>query len=297
MIKILSTFVIISVLLLTIFSTAIRPELHKQFILTHPDFKISSLSQRPTDLQSVQMFRLGDAPEPIAIENSTPPVMIESEPKIIPSDIKIIPSDFVQTVPAGNNRQIPEQVAQPNSPQQLNNSDKILDQVEKMLNSEITPPVEQPKTEEKKADTKTPKTEEPKKEDNPLTCSICDQLKNPKIRAELIAWNKWRSDLQNRIMELSYVEAPYGTLFYFMFTVDNNRRIKNIRIISTRSNTEDDIKNIRSTIVGLNGDKILDFPKGSNRKSVTFSGGFLISDFEQFSTPSDFKDFEYVQSY
>ncbi len=290
MIKALSTFVIITVLLLTIFSSAIKPGLHKQFILTHPDFKISNLSQRPTDLQSVQMFRLGDAPEPIAIEN-TNPVVVESEPKIIPSDIKIIPSDFVQPVSPGNQ----ERTIQQKPPQELNNSDKVLDQVEKMLNSEITPPVEQPKAEQKKPDTK--KTEDAKKEDKPLTCSICDQLKNPKIRAELIAWNKWRSDLQNKIMELSYVEAPYGTLFYFTFTVDNNRRIKNIRIISTRPNTEEDIKNIRSTIVSLNGDKMLDFPKGTNRKSVTFSGGFLISDYEQLSTPSDFKDFEYVQSY
>ena len=290
MIKALSTFVIITVLLLTIFSTAIRPELHKQFILTHPDFKISSLSQRPTDLQSVPMFRLGDAPEPVVIEN-TNPVVVEPEQKIIPSDIKIIPSDFVQTVSPGK----PERTNPQKAPQELNNSDKILDQVEKMLNTEITPPVEQPKTEQKESDTK--QTENTKNEDNPQTCSICDQLKNPKIRAELIAWNKWRSDLQNKIMELSYVEAPYGTLFYFTFTVDNNRHIKNIRIISTRPNTEDDIKNIRSTIVSLNGDKMLDFPKGTNRKSVTFSGGFLISDYEQFSTPSDFKDFEYVQSY
>lgn len=296
--KILSIFVIIAVLLSTIIASAIRPGVHKQFILTPPDFKISGLSQRPTDLQSVRMFKIGDAPVQIVdLPNVSNSQSVEtSDAPIIPSDVKIIPSDFIQNMPVNNGNSQSNPDSQANSQSQvLDNSDKVLEQVEKMLNTEILPSPEEPVSNNSSSQTRTEKPKVDKNTDSSSGCSICDQLKNPKVRAELIAWNKWRSDLQNTIMEHSDVEAPYGTLFYFTFKVDNNRHISNIRIISTRPNTEEDIKNIRSTIVGLNGDNILTFPKGSNRKSITFSGGFLMSDYEMFSSPSDFKDFEYVQ--
>lgn len=132
--KILSIFVIIAVLLSTIIASTIRPGVHKQFILTPPDFKISGLSQRPTDLQSVRMFKIGDAPVQIVdLPNVSNSQSVEtSDAPIIPSDVKIIPSDFIQNMPVNNGNSQSNPDSQANSQSQvLDNSDKVLEQVEK----------------------------------------------------------------------------------------------------------------------------------------------------------------------
>lgn len=296
----LSIFFIIMLLLLMIFTSVLKPVMHKPFILSTPDFKISSLSQRPTDLQSVKMFKIGDMPVNISAVQ-TPAVSTKTETPIIPSDIKIIPSDFIQQASIDNNGAL-QQTAQ-----SVDNSDKVLEQVEKMLNSEIIP-----QAAELEKDEKTPKNNEDEtpdlkpdtnqqeenvqESDQDLSCPVCNRLNNPKIRSELIAWNIWRSEVQNKIMQTASVEAPYGTMFFFTFKVDNNRRITNIKVISNRPHMERDIKSVESTISDLNGDSILTFPNRSNRKSVNVAGGFLLADHEQLSTPADFKDFEYIQT-
>lgn len=291
--RILTVFVAITILVLTVVFAAVKPEVHKQFILTNPDFKISNLSQKPADLQSVPLFRLGETPVQIS-EVKTPPVAVSTDAPIIPSDVKIIPSDFIQQVPVAGAQ---NQNAQP--AQNVNNSDKVLEQVEKMLNTEVVPKSEnvQENRRVQESSSSDNRRAEVTEDESPATCSICDQLKNPRFRSELIAWNKWRSDLQNTIMDLSSVDAPYGTLFFFSFKVDNNRRISNVKVISTRPNMNTEINSIRSTIITLNGSDLLKFPQGTRRKSVNFSGGFLMSDYEQFSSPEDFRDFEYVQSF
>ena len=127
------------------------------------------------------------------------------------------------------------------------------------------------------------------------TCSICDKLKDPKYREELIAWNSWRSKIQNWIMQHSNVtEADMGTIFYFTFSVDKYRNVKNIKVFCTNRNYVGDIKQVRSTIMSLKGKPILEFPEGSNRERIDFGGGFLIGPYSQFSSPSDFNDVERV---
>ncbi len=289
--RILTVFVAITILVLTVIFATVKPDVHKQFILTNPDFKISNLSQRPADLQSVPLFRLGEAPVQIS-EAPKPPIPVSAETPIIPSDVKIIPSDFIQQVPVAGTQNHSTQPAQ-----NVNNSDKVLEQVEKMLNTDFLPKTESQQEVKKVKDKPTSDANSSEAEEDPSTCSICDQLKNPKLRAELIAWNKWRSDLQNTIMEQSTVDAPYGTFFFFSFKVDSDKRISKVKVISTRPDMDTEINSIRSTIITLNGNDILTFPQGTRRKSVNFSGGFLMSDYEQFSSPDDFKDFEYVQSF
>lgn len=274
MMRALSIFVLIAVLLVTMASAQLRPELHKPYILAPQNFKLEDFGQIPSDLQSIQMFKLGDAPVQVAVQD-VPVAPVESETKIIPSDIKIIPSDFIQQVPAHSSENDSNgQVSEPD------NSDKMLEEVGKMVESAVA---------------QAPKFND-NKEVKGAGCSICDSLSDPKVRSELIAWNKWRSDIQNRIMETSDVEAPYGTLFYFMFNVDNQRRVSKISVISRGEVSNKDVQNIKTAILRLNNDKILQFPKGTNRKTVNCFGGFLMSDVSIYSSPSDYKDFEYVQT-
>lgn len=278
--KILSIFALIAILVMTIFLASVKPVVHKQFILASQDFKLDGLSQRPLDLQSVQMFKIGDAPVKI-VSADTPNVQIQQEAPIIPSDVKIIPSDFIQQVP-------PASDGVERKPQEVDNSDKVLEEVAKMLEP---PKPEKPKPKVDKKD-KSQTAETP----SGTGCSLCDALLNPKVRAEMIAWNKWRSDIQNAVMDGSDIDASYGTIFIFRFNVNSNRRISNISVSSRNGGSESDKRAVRRAILELDGSSLLDFPKGSNRKIVNFTGAFIISDYALYSNPSDFNDFEYVQS-
>ena len=274
MIRALSIFVALTILLLTIFTSATKPVMHKQFILENQNFKMKNLSQRPDDLQSVQLFHIGDSRAKTP-KTDTPIKVVQTEAPIIPSNInEFVPNNFIQKMPTDNQ-------AQNNIPNTIDNSDATLQEVQKMLTPETSP---------------TPKQENANQDKKPSACPICDGLKDAKVRAELIAWNKWRSDIQNQIMENAYVEAPYGTLFFFSFNVDKNKRITNIKVITSNPNAKNDIPHIKSTIISLDGKSLLEFPKGTNRKSVLFTGGFLMSDTEELSSPSDYRDFEYIQT-
>lgn len=274
MIRALSIFVALTILLLTIFTSATKPVMHKQFILENQNFKMKNLSQRPDDTQSIQLFKIGDSPTKI-IHTDTPITIAQTDTTIIPSNInEFVPNNFIQKMPTDNQ-------TQNNIPNTIDNSDATLQEVQKMLTPETSP---------------TPKQENANQDKKPSACPICDELKDAKVRAELIAWNKWRSDIQNQIMENAYVEAPYGTLFFFSFNVDKNKRITNIKVITSNPNAKNDIPHIKSTIISLDGKSLLEFPKGTNRKSVLFTGGFLMSDTEELSSPADYKDYEYIQT-
>ncbi len=276
--KILSILALITILFITIVSAAVKPVVHKQFILAPQDFKINSLGERPIDLQSVQMFKIGEAPVKV-VSADTPIVQVQAEAPIIPSDIKIIPSDFIQQVPPrGSNVE--------RQPQEANNSDKALEGIAKMLDTTLA------------EDSSKPKQEKAQSQEKPSGsgCSLCDALFDPKVRAEMIAWNKWRSDIQNAIMDASEIDANYGAIFLFSFSVDKNRHISNIKVTSRNGGSEADKRAVRRAILSLEGSALLEFPKGSNRKNVSFTGAFLISDYSYYSNPADFHDFEYVQS-
>ena len=285
--KIISIFIIISILIATIISSSVQPKLHKHFLIAPANFNLSSLNDLADDTQSVTLFKIRNV-NPI---NSVFQEQIVSQEEIlVPEDVTIIPSSFIDTVSFNDVKQTvngsemssntrPQEEAV--SPSQ-DNSNEVLEQVENMLNNELDKAVE-----------KQPETSREVK--SGATCSICDKLKDPKYREELIAWNSWRSKIQNWIMQHSNVtEADMGTIFYFTFSVDKYRNVKNIKVFCTNRNYVGDIKQVRSTIMSLKGKSILEFPEGSNRDRIDFGGGFLIGPYSQFSSPSDFNDVERV---
>ena len=113
---------------------------------------------------------------------------------------------------------------------------------------------------------------------------------------ELILWNKWRSNLQNSIM--NDVDLPYiqeGTIFRFSFEVDKYGKITNIKTWSlTPKYTPYAIQYIAPVIRSYQGRSILEFPTGSNRFSTVVEGGWRISKVTKYSTPEDYKDTEKV---
>lgn len=125
------------------------------------------------------------------------------------------------------------------------------------------------------------------------------QTTTPKVmtqQQEEIAWNIWRSNLQNKIMQdVKLPIMPNGITFKFTFNVDKYGKISNVQTWSTTSAyTPYAIQYIAPVIRSYQGKDILDFPQGSSRASTTVTGGWKISPTEKFSTPQDYNDVEKV---
>ncbi len=113
---------------------------------------------------------------------------------------------------------------------------------------------------------------------------------------EIIAWNKWRSDILNKVMVSSNIEyAPLGTIFAYSFKVDKFKNVSNIQVQSLQPDQNSLAqKNIKPAIQKLNRNSILEFPKGTERASTVAEGVFVIGTQSRFSTPNDFADYERV---
>lgn len=124
----------------------------------------------------------------------------------------------------------------------------------------------------------------------------------PKVltqKEEEIAWNVWRSNLQNSIMrDVRLPALPTGIVFRYSFTVDKYGKISNIYTYSENpSYTPYAIQYIAPVIRSYQGKSILNFPEGSARTVTEFKGGWKISSSERLSTPKDYNDYEKVVKY
>ena len=112
---------------------------------------------------------------------------------------------------------------------------------------------------------------------------------------EIIAWNKWRSDLQNQLMKDSKIAAPIGTTFYYTFTVDKNGNISNVKTWSNNpSYTQMAVNKIKPILLGYQKTHIVVFPAKSKRIITNVEGSFTMSYSNRYSTPADYNDYERV---
>ncbi len=115
-------------------------------------------------------------------------------------------------------------------------------------------------------------------------------------KEEIVAWNVWRSNLQNRIMDESGIEAPVGTLVLFSFDVSNTGHITNLRYsCSNKEYSRDARADMVRILRKLEGNPILKFPPNTKRTGVKFKGGFLLDYTTQYSTPEDYSDYERIR--
>jgi hypothetical protein len=116
---------------------------------------------------------------------------------------------------------------------------------------------------------------------------------------EEIAWNVWRSNLQNQIMRDSksrLPNVPNGTIFRFSFNVDKYGKITNVNTSSTNpAYTPYAIQYIAPVIRSYQGRSILNFPAGTNRVTTTVTGSWRISTSAKYSTSHDYNDIEKVK--
>lgn len=113
---------------------------------------------------------------------------------------------------------------------------------------------------------------------------------------EIIAWNRWRSNLQNQVMKDSKVMAPLGTTFKFSFTVDKYGNMSNVKVWSVSpAYTDYAVKIIKPVLMSYRNKPILNFPAGTRRIVTNVDGGFTISRVTQYSTPEHYHDYERVK--
>lgn len=115
---------------------------------------------------------------------------------------------------------------------------------------------------------------------------------------EIIAWNRWRSNLQNQVMKDAPMRAPLGTVFKFSFTVDKYGNMSNIKVWSENPNYTDlAVRVIKPVLTGYAHKPILNFPEGTKRVITNVTGGYVISTRTKYSSPSDYSDYEKVKRY
>ena len=107
---------------------------------------------------------------------------------------------------------------------------------------------------------------------------------------EEIAWNKWRSNLNNQIMKDSKLPTmPNGIIFKY-------GKVTNVQTSSTTPGyTPYAIQFIAPVIRSYQGRAILNFPTGSNRVTTEVSGAWKISSNSKLSTPDDYHDIEKIK--
>lgn len=155
----------------------------------------------------------------------------------------------------------------------------------------VQPPVAKQEPQKVTQPAQTIKTEEPA----PKAVQKPHQLTE---QEEIIAWNKWRSNLQNQVMKDAPTRAPLGTVFKFSFTVDKYGNMSNIKVWSENPNYTDlAVRVIKPVLTSYAHKPILNFPEGTKRVITNVTGGYKISTRTKYSSPSDYSDYERVKRY
>ena len=287
----LKVAVIIAFVILTVFTVKHPPSMHHPLILEDQDFVLTRISDTIT----------------------TDNIPVTSSTNNTNTKVTTIPTETVQKVIKDYNKQQAvvnktEKVSQPKKTEvkvttSTNPGDQSqLDLLKKiMANAENAEIIEQktvstkPDTEKKTTppktttQTKTVKTEtpQPKSNSNPYMTE----------QEEIIAWNVWRSNIQNKIMRDSNIDyAPLGTVFLFTFVVDKFGNVSNIKVECSNQNFMDIARNkVKPAIANLQKKPILNFPRGTRRTSTVVTGMFLIGTQTRYSTPENYSDYETVR--
>ena len=249
-----------------------KPKMPKQAVITDSEYRFVEIEVPNTasDLSS-QNITLSD--NNIEVKNNSQPHNIKYSN--VNGDTKKIKTTTPLTTKQNDKKVVPKNPSQNNQKQ-------------------TAKPIA-PKTESKQQQ---PKTEMPKTVDVKPTQNI--ENRNPKQflteEEEIIAWNHWRSRLQNQVMMDSKVMAPLGTVFKFSFTVDKYGNMSNVKVWSTNPMYSDyAVRMIKPVLMSYRNKPILNFPARTRRIITNVDGGFTMARRTQYSSPSDYHDYETIR--
>ena len=276
----LKVLVIISFIVLTIITLKLHPDMHQPMIIEDADFKLTRISDT-LSTKNIPVSSSAQKPKTTEKIVETPAPDLKTIQKEIETAKPVSQTETKYINTSKPKQQQTEKRIKPETPPEDTSQIELLEQILEQVEKETTEPETQTQ----------PRTQRQKPAANP-------NFKNPYMteQEEIIAWNKWRSNLQNQIMRDSQIDyAPLGTLFLFTFVVDKYGNISNIKVECSNPNYIDIARNnVKPAIANMKKKPILNFPKGTQRTSTVVTGLFLIGTQERYSTPNDFSDYERV---
>lgn len=282
----LKVAVIVLFVVLTILTIKIHPEIHQPMLIEDADFQLVRISDtiERTPVTVVQT-------QPNVTEVQPAPQKIEVKVQEIPTQTKTVQTNAPQAVETKPvkiklpKKEVPVQTSIPEPSQ--------AELLQRLLNTDI----EDTKALQENAEKLAKTIQKPQQVQKPAPQQTSTN-KNPYMteQEELIAWNKWRSNIHNQIMKDSNAGvAPFGTLFTFSFLVDKYGNVSNVKVsCSNNFCMEIARNNLKPAISNLQRKPILNFPRGTRRTSTVVNGSFMIGSEDRFSTPSNFSDIERV---
>ena len=306
----LKVVIIIAFVVLTVLTIKIHPEMHQPMLLEDADFVLTRVSDTIT-ADNIPVTNVSNAENKKVVEISVPEQK-ESAQKAIEiynrqqeqPVVKYVQTQDVKPVTAKKEIKVREI---PNNASQIELLQRVMKNAE---NSSVVKHPEETKTtkyvntDTQKTTTKTKTVDIPKTPANTQQKTVKIQPAQPKSSSnpymteeeEIIAWNVWRSNIQNQIMKDSNIDfAPYGTVFTFTFIVDKFGNVSNIKVECSHPSFMDVARNnVKPAISNLQKKPILNFPRGTKRTSTVVQGMFLIGTQTRYSTPDNYSDFERV---
>lgn len=265
--KILLIIIILAFITATITAALIKPVLYKQVVFAPQYSEITNtepeIIEKPIFVQQIKPLE-----KPVEKTTVTRPVEIRQKP-LVKNEQKIV------------SRQ--KNVEKP----------KLPSSVQEIVKKEN-------KTSEKNEPIKTFQPTVTEESPQQVTQSVPKQIevipKQLTEQEEIIVWNKWRSSLQNKVMQDVKLNAPLGTRFRFSFTVDRYGQISNLKVWSDNPEyTSLAVRQIKPLLLSYQGQPILNFPNGTKRIITNVTGGFVLATFDKYSKPSDYSDVERVK--
>ena len=283
----LKVTVIVLFVLLTIITVHIHPDMHQPMILEDANFKVTRISDNLT-AKNIPVTK-----KEVADTNKTITSTPQKEIKLQETSPDKNKTKYVQQQeqkPIRKTKRYTQE--EKDTASQLELLQRIINQAEQQTAPSQDVPYTPPKQQQQpKQDSKPVQKQEVRKNSgNPKNPYMTEQ-------EEIIAWNKWRSAVQNRIMDDSKIDyAPLGTVFMFSFVADKFGNVSNIKVVCSNPAFMDVARNnVKPAIANLQKQPILRFPRGTQRTSTVVTGLFIIGTEERYSTPNDFSDFERVK--
>lgn len=301
----LRSLVLVLFVLLTVVTVKIHPPIHQPMLIEDQDFVLTRISDTITT-ENIPIA-------PVINQEKSQEVVVEPEQQKnieraiqeynnYQPETRYVDVSSPKTTKKDVNVEVPKQPSNKNTTNvnipkdeqsQLDLLNRLLntpvDQIEVEIEEKDNKPVvnvqineqPKPKPQEKKVET-TP----PKSNSNPYMTE----------QEEIIAWNVWRSNINNQIMTDSKIDfAPLGTIFSFTFVVDKFGNVSNINVSCSNPQFMDVARNdVKPAIQRLQNKPILNFPRGTKRTSTVVKGMFAIGTTERYYSPNDFSDYERV---
>ncbi len=280
----LKVSVVVLFVILTILTIKIHPEIHQPMLIEDADFKLVRISDTLTSENTPVTIAVQPQQQTITPVQQTQK-NVEVKVQEIPKQTQQVERKSTETKPVKIKFPKKETPVQTTTPEPQESQAELL---QKLLNTDIEDTKALQENAQKFAQTLQPQP----------TPKQTSSFKNPYMteQEELIAWNKWRSNIHNQVMKDSNAGvAPFGTMFTFSFLVDKYGNVSNVKVSCSNNFCMDIARNnLKPAISNLQRKPILNFPRGTQRTSTVVNGSFMIGSEDRFSTPSNFSDIERV---